>query len=219
MASVDRREVGGGSTDTQHPSTIQGTQDQPRILASLQGKNSLNRSQGDSLKRAQRAHPKRCGKKVLITRWTNLTQKNRLVLNLLTPELTPPSSPPPSLQPYDDVDFPRKEWGPPGPVEPEYLHESTRLQTVHQLIAKYGDEPNYVVKSKESALQGVSLDDPKKITDGIYEKRRSTKQRPTVKPLEWETEGSGGSFAATSADELIHQLYISLGSIRAGNSS
>ena len=32
---------------------------------------------------------------------------------------------------------------------------------------------------------------------------------------DWETEGSG----IASADELIHRLYMSLGSIKAGNSS
>ena len=98
--------------------------------------------------------------------------------------------------------------GSPGPVEPEYLHESTLLQTVNQLITKYGDDLNYVVKSKESALRGYFLDDLKKIRDGTYEKRRSFKQKPTVEPTtlwEWETEGSG----ITIADELIHQLYVS----------
>ena len=64
-----------------------------------------------------------------------------------TPEPTPPPSPeppppePPSAYQFDDDggDFPqpppplmeekstRKEWGMPGPVEPEYLHESTLL--------------------------------------------------------------------------------------------
>ena len=44
----------------------------------------------------------------------------------------------------------RKEWGMPGPVEPEYHHESTLLQTVNQLITKYGDDPNYIVKSKKN---------------------------------------------------------------------
>ena len=66
-----------------------------------------------------------------------------------TPELTPPS--PPSLQPDDDdddddADLLRKEWRSPGPLEPEYLHESTLLETVHQLITKYGDDPNYFVR-------------------------------------------------------------------------
>ena len=41
----------------------------------------------------------------------------------------------------------RKEWGMPGPVEPEYQHESTLLQTVNQLITKYGNDPDYIVKN------------------------------------------------------------------------
>ena len=49
-------------------------------------------------------------------------------------------------------------------------------------------------------------------------------RRPFVEPSDdeedsseqdWETEGSG----IASADKLIHQLYVSLGSIEAGNSS
>ena len=74
-----------------------------------------------------------------------------------------PSPEPTSPLPYDDDDgddfrppppplmeekSTRKEWGMPGPVEPEYVHESTLLQTVNQLITKYGDDPNYMVKSK-----------------------------------------------------------------------
>ena len=147
----------------------------------------------------------------------------------------------------------------PGPVEPEYLHESTLLQTVNQLITKFGNDPNYRVKIKESQLHGYSVEELKKVRDGIYEKRRATQplskqpqqgkqslkstpprkskespptslekvvmsRRPVVEPSDdeedfpeqdWETEGSG--FA--SADELIHRLFVSLGSIKAGNSS
>ena len=49
-------------------------------------------------------------------------------------------------------------------------------------------------------------------------------RRPVVEPSEddedfpeqdWETEGSG----IASTDELIHRLYVSLGLIKAGNSS
>jgi len=109
------------------------------------------------------------------------------------PSLSPePTSPPP----YEDVDgddFPppppplmeekstRKEWGMPGPVEPEYHHESTLLQTVNQLNTKYGDDPNYIVKSKKSPLHGYSVEELKKIRDGIYEKRRAT--QPLSKQL------------------------------------
>ena len=46
----------------------------------------------------------------------------------------------------------QKEWGMLGPVEPEYLHESTLLQTVNQLITKYGNDPNYKVKSQNISV-------------------------------------------------------------------
>ena len=78
-----------------------------------------------------------------------------------TPPSSPLPSPPPPYQYDDGDDFPppppplkekstRKEWGMPGPVEPENHHESTLLQTVNQLITKYGDDPNYIVKSKKN---------------------------------------------------------------------
>ena len=70
----------------------------------------------------------------------------------------------------------------PGPVEPEYHHESTLLQTVNQLITKYGDDPNYIVKSKKSPLHSYSVEELKKIRDGIYEKRRAT--QPLSKQLQ-----------------------------------
>ena len=111
---------------------------------------------------------------------------------------TPAPSPPPSPSPppYDDDgdDFPlpppplmeetskRKEWAKPGPVEPEYHHQSALLQTVNQLITKYGDDPNYKVKSKKTPLHGYSVEELKKIRDGINEKRRAT--QPLSKKLE-----------------------------------
>ena len=63
---------------------------------------------------------------------------------------SPPPSPSPPLPDVDidgDDNFPqpppplevtsiRKMWGEPGAVEPEYLHGSTLLQTVNQLITK-----------------------------------------------------------------------------------
>ena len=156
----------------------------------------------------------------------------------------------------------RKEWAKPGPVEPEYQHESILLQTVNQLITKYGNDPNYKVGKSKLGLKGKTIAELKKIRDGINEKRRVTKEslfskrlqegkkrlkstspqekreRPLT-PLEkavmslrpsfelsdneddfpeqdWETEGSG---IADEAEKLINQLYLSLGSIKAGNSS
>ena len=108
-----------------------------------------------------------------------------------TPSPTPPPSPPPpSYQEVvdDDDDFPpppqslmeekkstRKEWGKPEPVEKEYSHESTLLQTVNQMITKFGNDPNYKVKSKNSPLYGYSMEELKKVRDGIYAKRGVTK--------------------------------------------
>ena len=188
----------------------------------------------------------------------------------------PPSPPPPSYQEVvdDDDDFPpppqslmeekkstRKEWGKPEPVKKEYTHESTLLQTVNQLITKFGNDPNYKVKSKNSPLYGYSMEELRKARDGIYAKRGVTKtvfekqlqagkyrlkstppqekRETTPTPLEkavmsrrpafelsddeddfskqdWETEGSG---IADEAEKLIDQLHLSLGSIKAGNSS
>jgi len=103
-----------------------------------------------------------------------------------TPPPPPPTPPPPSYQEVvdDDDDFPpppqslmeekkptRKEWGKPKPLKNEYSHESTLLQTVNQLITKFGSDPNYKVKSKDSALFGYSIEDLKKVRDGIFAKR------------------------------------------------
>ena len=135
------------------------------------------------------------------------------------------------------------------------------MQTVNQLITKYGNDPNYKVKSKKSPLFGLSIEQLKEVRDGIYGKRgvpkrvfekqlqvgkyrlkstppqekRETAQTPLEKAVmsrrpafelsdneddsseqEWETEGSG---IADEAEKLIDQLHLSLGSIKAGNSS
>ena len=183
---------------------------------------------------------------------------------------TPPPSPPP-YQEFDGDNLPlpppplmeegstRKEWGMPGPVKPEYKHESTLLQTVNQLITKYGNDPNYKVGKSKLGLKGKTIAELKKMRDEIYKRRETPplskrlqegKQRlkstpipkkkiePTQTHLEkaamsrrpafelsddeddfskqdWETERSGFADEA----ELIDQLHLSLGSIKAGNSS
>ena len=65
----------------------------------------------------------------------------------------------------------RKEWGEPKPVKKGFSHESTLLQTVNQLITKYGNDPNYKVKSKKSPLFDYSIEDLKKVRDEIFAKR------------------------------------------------
>ena len=78
----------------------------------------------------------------------------------------------------------RKEWWMPGPVEPEYKHESTLLQTVNQLITKYGNDPNYKVGKSKLGLKGKTIAELKKIRDGIKEKRRVTKESLFSKRLQ-----------------------------------
>ena len=74
-----------------------------------------------------------------------------------------PDAPTPAPSPEKST---RKEWGMPGPVEPEYPHESTLLQTFNQLITKYRNDPNYTVKSKKSQLHSYSVEELKKVRDG-----------------------------------------------------
>ena len=150
----------------------------------------------------------------------------------------------------------------PGPVKPEYRHESTLLQTANRLITQYGNDPNDRVKKKDSPFFGYSVEDLKKVRDDIYAKRRVTKEslskrlqegkqrlkstplrkreipptplekavmsrRPFFEPSDgdedffpevqdWETEGRS---IADEAEKIIYQLHLSLGSIKAGNSS
>jgi len=129
------------------------------------------------------------------------------------------------------------------------------------MITKFGNDPNYKVKSKNSPLYGYSIEALKKVRDGIFAKRGVTKtvfekqlqagkyrlkstppqeKKETIPtPLEkavmsrrpafelsdneddfskqdWETEGSG---ITDEAEELINQLNLSLGSIKAENNS
>ena len=117
----------------------------------------------------------------------------------LSPPPPPPPSPTPSTTSYLDVDddFPqpppplmeekkstRKEWARPGPVEPVYQHESTLLQTVNQLITKYGNDPNYKVGKSKLGLKGKTIAELKRIRDGIDEKRRVTKESLLSKRLQ-----------------------------------
>ena len=85
-----------------------------------------------------------------------------------------PPTPPPSYQEVVDGDLPpppqslmeetstRKEWGTPGPVEPEYPHELILLQTVNRLITQHGDDPNYKVGKSKLGLKGKNIAELKK---------------------------------------------------------
>jgi len=112
----------------------------------------------------------------------------------------------------------RKAWEAPLKPKPE-MHESTELGTIRQLLTKYGNHPNYRVKSKKSKFYDYSLEDLKKREEEILWRRGELPEQAqsSLDDASWETEGSG--LGAPDADKLINQLYVSLGSIKAGNTS
>ena len=184
------------------------------------------------------------------------------------------SSPPPTYQEFDDLPPPplMEETVIPGTSKDETKEEtSKRLRTVKSILAKYGSDPTYKVKSKGSKYYGYDLERLKteefkletikahqehaekllkrkqplltQLQEGKMKlkppenrkKREITKtplgkavmsRRPYLKPSDneddyseqdWgETEGSG---ITDEAEKLINQLHLSLGSIKAGNSS
>ena len=145
-----------------------------------------------------------------------------------TPAPTPPPTPPPEEEAsfYEDAasspppeEEKRKTWAAPAATRfLESSSESTDLGTVKQLITKFSGNPEYRVKSGK--FQGKSIKDLEKIRDEILMRRDQLPKEATRGPLDdtsWEMEGSG--VGASDGDKLIEQLYVSLGSIRAGNTS
>ena len=92
----------------------------------------------------------------------------------------------------------------------------------NKLITKFSGDPNYSVKRKESKFHGYSIEDLKRARYEILRRRGELPPQPAQSPLDdasWEGETEGSGLGEPDADELIHQLYVSLGSIRAGNTS
>lgn len=80
---------------------------------------------------------------------------------------TPPPTPPPSPTEKNAAAPPpeekRKTWEQPAAISfLQKSSESVDLQTVNQLITKYGNDPDYRVKKKDSKFHGFSVDDLKK---------------------------------------------------------
>lgn len=146
-----------------------------------------------------------------------------------TPAPTPPPTPPPSPteeESFEDAAAPppeekRKTWEQPAAISfLQKSSESVDLQTVNQLITKYGNDPDYRVKKKDSKFHGFSVDDLKKFRDEIYKRRGTPRLQEeaassSLDDTSWEMEGSG--VGSSDGDKLINQLYVSLGSIRDGN--
>ena len=146
-----------------------------------------------------------------------------------SPASSPPSSPPP-LAEEEETELatpkttPQKsKWGPPKTPGIEGS-ESVDLQTLNSMITKNKDNPDYVVKSPKSKFHGYTMSEIKAARDEILIRRKGNKQPAASfqeqepdweKELERELEGSG----TVDPNVLVEKLYLSLASIRAGNTS
>ena len=101
--------------------------------------------------------------------------------------------------------------------------ESVDLQTLNRLLTVNKDNPNYVVKSKESKFHEYTMTDIKKARDAILERRKRGIKIPIQQLMpdvdddepDREMEGSG----SVDPNALVERLYLSLASIQAGNTS
>ena len=101
--------------------------------------------------------------------------------------------------------------------------ESVDLQTLNRLLTVNKDNPNYVVKSKNSKFQGYTMAKIKKARDEILERRKRGIKIPIQQLMpdvdddepDREIEGSG----SVDPNALVERLHLSLASIQAGNTS
>ena len=164
-----------------------------------------------------------------------------------TPTPSPTSSPPPSptstplppLAEEEEMELMEEEqpstsgvkpqpskWGPPQELVIKGS-ESVDLQTLNSMLTKNKNNPNYVVKTKDSKYVGYTMAKIKKARDEILERRKGNKKPRAVlpkgveeldRPGEWglpHQEGSG----SVDPNALVERLHISLASIQAGNTS
>ena len=111
------------------------------------------------------------------------------------------------------------KWGPPQELVIKGS-ESVDLQTLNRLLTVNKDNPNYVVKSKDSKFYNYTLADIKKARDEILERRKRGIKIPqryfeSMEPSDEEMEGSG----SVDPNALVDRLHLSLASIQAGNTS
>ena len=88
---------------------------------------------------------------------------------------------------------------------------TNNLRTLSRIINDY-DVPGYRVKSGK--FKGKSVAELKKVRDEILWRRGELTPQSPLDDASWETEGSG--LGEPDADELINQLYVSLGSSKVG---
>ena len=145
------------------------------------------------------------------------------------------SSPPPSLlpplaeeeemeevQPSGGVKPKESKWGPPQELVIKGS-ESTDLQNLNRMLTVNKNNPNYVVKSKDSKYEGYTMAKLKKARDAILERRKKGIKIPIQQLMpdvdedepDREMEGSG----SVDPNALVERLHLSLASIQVGNTS
>ena len=101
--------------------------------------------------------------------------------------------------------------------------ESVDLQTLNRMLTVNKDNPNYVVKSKESKFHGYTMAKIRRARDEILERRKKGIKIPIQQLMpdvdddepDREMEGSG----SVDPNALVERLHLSLASIQAGNTS
>ena len=145
-----------------------------------------------------------------------------------SPPPSPTSTPLPPLAEEEEMELMEEEqpstsgvkpqpskWGPPQELVIKGS-ESVDLQTLNSMLTKNKNNPNYVVKSKDSKYVGYTMAKIKKARDEILERRKGNKKPSDVTPQEWEEMQGSGS---VDPNVLVDRLHLSLASIQAGNTS
>ena len=157
-----------------------------------------------------------------------------------TPTPSPTSSPPPSptstplppLAEEEEMELMEESGASPGEKPskwgaPQELvikgSESVDLQTLNRMLTVNKDNPNYVVKSKESKFHGYTMAKIRRARDEILERRKKGIKIPIQQLMpdvdddepDREMEGSG----SVDPNALVERLHLSLASIQAGNTS
>ena len=152
-----------------------------------------------------------------------------------SPSPSPTSTPLPPLAEEEEMELMEEEQPSTSGVKPQPSKwgapqelvikgsESVDLQTLNRMLTVNKDNPNYVVKSKESKFHGYTMADIKKARDEILERRKKGIKIPIQQLMpdvdddepDREMEGSG----SVDPNALVERLHLSLASIQAGNTS
>ena len=152
-----------------------------------------------------------------------------------SPTSSPTSTPLPPLAEEEEMELMEEEQPSTSGVKPQPSKwgapqelvikgsESVDLQTLNRMLTVNKDNPNYVVKSKESKFHGYTMAKIRRARDEILERRKKGIKIPIQQLMpdvdddepDREMEGSG----SVDPNALVERLHLSLASIQAGNTS